>query len=120
MIRSSSCNIVIQETQKTHIKLKDFQNKASFASLGAEGGGIPPLAGGPIEAAGRGDTGGVSAIWVPLGSWASWLKWSPFGILDSGVFAGEETRVNDRFSPLTVDPLAFPLDSRSESLVPAG
>ena len=117
IIHSSSCNIVIQETP---VKLKDFQYKASFASLGAEGGGMAPLAGCAVEAAGRLEISGagVSTSWVSLGSWASCKKSSTFGVLHSGLFWGEERKVNDRFSPL--DPLAFPVDSRSESLVPAG
>ncbi len=104
-------------TRETHFKLKGFQYKASFPSAGALGGGIALLAGGaPATGVGGGGVPGVLfGSGVPFGSWDSWNKEVGLGVLSTGLFWGEETEVNDRFSP-------FPwrtVDSTSESLVPA-
>lgn len=92
----------------THFKLKGFQYTASFASAGAAGGGIALalLAGGaPATWVGEGSEPDVSfRSGVSFGSWASWNKEVGLGDLPYGLFWGEETKVNDRFSPF---PLLF-------------
>ena len=103
----------------THFKLKDFQYKASFASAGAAGGGITLalLAGGAPATrvgGGTGDSGVSFRGGVAFGSWESCNI--RLGNLPCGLFWGEETEVNDRFSPF----LFLTVDSTSESLVPGG